>query len=383
MPLLLRRHSFYALSLTSLLAACGGGGDSEQAPVTEKTPDLILPVEPPITKSQGDLRILPAATLATEEAAVLMAPGSLHGLSIGIIQAPVDELGPAGATSLSLEIIDCTHGKHSQIGETRLIDAKSPFSGELFNHTMTSTAYCVRDVYVAGELQASLFTQGTRRVAYPQSGNVGSTFIAYEETGASLEQPYIAAVVKDGVPAFGWARLWKGHVLLEYGTEGGSSAVSGEAYLYQVSQEGSTQRSGQSRLELQFGLEDQPFHLAFSAPEGEMAEKGWTEVYEGSFGVVRDLSDSGLPGACPGGLLDVQTTGLAIGPGPNAPVRLLNSGQEVMSGTVTMKDKSGNTADVTFDGIANTVTVELNSNPAKIFSYREITDLFISRCRGQ
>ena len=51
-----------------------------------------------------------------------------------------------------------------------------------------------------------------------------------------------------------------------------------------------------------------------------------------------------------------------------------------LNGNLEMEDEIGNTAIITYDETAKTVTVELNENSAKVYTYAEIESLKAQRC---
>lgn len=362
--------------VASSLAACGGGDGGDPAPGGDAGANA----------TGLTVRSLDPVTLDSEETAVLMAPGSLFYQTVGMTQGVLATFDPlAGYEQAGVDTSCDIRGQIRVVGSD-LEDVSSPYTGALFNTVTTDDQDCLAGDTEGGPMNLQVHTDGVRTIGRPQTG-VGAvgdenTFIAFEQSGASPSDPYGVVMSMDGERLFGWARLWTGHVTLERGA-GEYSAMGdagGMSQMYQLSQVATGEGVEAMRYNLQIGRPDVLMDYGYQVAEGDEPYNARSETYVGTYGWEWDtFGGQPAPATCPGGRVDVSAD-LYVQALPEGQDGILVTSDEVMLGTVVMKDASGNTAVVSYDGTADVVTVALNGELGKSFSYEDINNLFIERC---
>ena len=374
------------LALVALLVACGGGGGGGEGRSNPGGGDSGG--EFPRTLSK-----LPAATFTDEETVALLAPGSAFGDTVALTLSGLAFFGEVGDVEDSRVLYTqaCDDGGRIEFLFRENQDIQSPYNGGLFDTVATDDQDCQAGDLSSPTSFAQTTTDGERRIAYPVSGegsgDPGSAdvFVGYELSGASLDDPFhVSLELEDG--GFEWSRYWDGHIRMERGSAADSRLGDGggATRLYQVSR----QRTGGADgigYDLQTGSgADDRFQLDFKAINGRAASQYREENYAGIYG-RRLLDPAGAPlgNACPGGIFQVETSQPLIVDIPDddsSVLFLFGATQHIVSGGLRMKDRSGNTAKVIYDGVAGTVSVTLNDGVAEVFDYQKLSQAWQRRC---
>lgn len=347
--------------LTAGLTACGGEGGSTG------------PKDDGNGSSSTELSSVPDATMMSEEDAVLLAPGSLYPLTLGLTQGVVSMVGDGMAMELITEDVSCDVEGEVKVLATGQMAADSPYSAALFDYSHTDDRNCHNSSAVM-----SSRTNGERVIAYPSSVPDG-TFIGFEKSGASLSAPFSVVLSMEGEEFMSWDRYWLGHVRLS-DSGGANGSGYGETELYQVSRIG-TGADGMDFL-LQTGTSDNgKLNFRFDTAPGETPDMARTERFDGHYG-RQWLGMGTVAASCPGGLVHVQTDWINVVAADEADpdYDYLLTGDRIVSGTVTLTDQAENVASLTYSELG--VSVELNGGAATFFSYQDVFDLMIARCFG-
>ncbi|WP_300523484.1 hypothetical protein [Alcanivorax sp.] len=372
----------YLVLMTSLMAACGGGGGSSEAGPSNS---------PDNNNDNGNNEIVAlervaAASFGSEEDVVLLAPGSLMDET----HLPLSRMALNLNEALNVDMTGADRDDQSQAcegGGEHVVtdrsddDVASPFSGALHDVIESDDRNCFSSDTVAGSGRAD----GVRRIGYPVSGIGGGNFFAetdfigFEHSGMSLDSPFsVSQSFDDDTVIF--SRYWYGFIHLrrdsadeDYGSAGGEleqySVVGTMAIDGDGSGTGTTQlgNSEQQRFWLEYGI------------DGDMTfEEGHIERYQGRYGYSTNV----LPESCPQGSFHVETVQDLYVKQVAEDEGLLDKADEVSSGSLTMVDDAGNQAAVSYDAGAETLTVTLNDNAPKAFTYSQIEALMTQRCGG-
>lgn len=375
--------------VTLALAACGGGGGSDQdAGGDSDGNDRPEPDHGDNANiEQMSVRSLEAATLDSEETAVLLAPGSLFYQTVGMTQGVVALMDPMATFDQVAEDTACDISGQIKVVGSELTAVDSPYTGKLFHAETTDDRECLNGGTATDELSWQVFSNGVRVIGRPQVGlgSVGDTdtFVAYEQSGTSEAAPYSVIMMQDNERLFGWARLWTGHIKLErsYLPDSAFGDGTGSSRLFQLSHVVTGEGDEETRYNLQIGQSDAPLNYRYTVPVDELPTSYRYESFAGAYGWLWDtIGGQPVPDTCPGGRLRVYTNNLQVTPLPDGEDGILINADEVRSGTVTLDDDSGNRAIVIYDGDLNSVSVSLNGELAKSFSYEQINNLFMNRC---
>lgn len=371
----------YLVLMTGLLIACGGGGGSGgEGP--SNSPDN--------NNENGEMAALErvaAATLGSEEEIVLLAPGSL----LDETYLPLSRLAINLNVAMDVDMTGADRDDQSHACEgggeyvvTRRADedVTSPFSGALHDVIESEDKNCFSSDAVAGTGSAD----GVRHIGYPVSG-IGSgnflsetDFIGFEQSGTSLESPFSVSQSFEGETVI-FSRYWYGFMHLRRDSEDQAyGSAGGELEQYSVVGSTAIDDQGSATGITQFGSnEQQRFWLEYDT-DGDMTfEEGHIERYQGRYG----YSIAGvLPESCPQGSFHVETVQDLYVKQVEEGEGLLDKEDEVSSGSLMMTDDVGNQAVVSYDAGAETLTVALNDNAPKAFTYSQIATLMTQRCGG-
>lgn len=365
----------------SSLAACGGGSDGEGDGASPN------PGGDDGAKTMT-VQALPGARLDSEETAILLAPGSLFYQTVGMTQGVLSTFDPLAGYDQADQDTPCDRS-----GQIRVVDinehaaVESPYSGSLYKTVTTDDQGCLNGGDQDGGLGLQVFTNGVRTIGRPNSGMgaVGDedAFIAYEQSGRSEAEPFTVRMSEGEDLMFGWARLWSGHVMLHRGSGEDSAMGDGGGYseLFQLSTLVTGDGEEEMQFRLQIGQADQALNYAYHVAEGKVPSEAREESFSGAFGRQWDsMSGQTVPASCPGGRVNVTTDGLDVRALPEGEDGILMTSDEVWLGQVTLADDFENEAVVTYDGQAKSVSVSLNGQIGKVFSYDDINTLFMERC---
>ncbi len=378
----------FIVAALAVLSACGGGGGDDGG-------DNGGPGDggdPGGPGAEQTLHTIEPARFTSEETVALLAPGSVYSETVGFTRMGMMFIGPmmdptagdrmAGTEPCGLE------GRRVKLGQQNE-DVASPFTGALFDMLETDAENCREGDDEVAENALASFADGYRRTGYPitgpGSGDIATqnVFIGYEESGRSLDEPFIARLTFDSDSSFEWARRWQGHVRLSRdGTGDSFGTAGGETYLYQVSRYLNRHDDNANVRLVQTGSADEAFWMAYDPRAGMEPEDGRVERYRGLYGIEWvKVADEALPSTCPSGRFQVETRqDLVTRPMPEDQRYLMHDGSEVVTGVVHMRDQSGNEATVTYDGTADAVTVELNDRPPRTYTYADIEAITKELC---
>ena len=370
------------LALTGVLAACGGGGGGGGGSSSggggggggDPMPRELSTISP--------------ATFDSEETVALLAPGSVYGSTVGMTAAGLSLFGALGDVEDSRVVSTkaCSNGGQVAFLGRGNQDLDSPYYGGLFDVVATDDQNC-QEGDLSKPTGLEVHTQGERRIGYPLDADptTADSFVAYERSGVSLDKPYSVEMRTNNGAGLQWSRYWDGHVAMLRGSAQGSQLGDGggKTRLYQVSRIGSGGRDG-FHYDVQTGTgADDRFQMRFEPIDSRSATKHRTESYSGVFG-WRVLNGSGqaLGGDCPAGRYQVQTSGLTVDQerDKNENLFVFGDAQSIVSGSLTMTDGSGNTAEVEYNGNLGNVEVTLNGGTAKTFTYQQLNDALLARC---
>ncbi|WP_290526225.1 hypothetical protein [Alcanivorax sp.] len=375
---------FLAVSALLVLSACGGGGSSSGAVNndndTSSTPD--------------GLREVKAARFNHEDDVVLLAPGSLLDTALLSGVRSVANLSLAfGIDATGSDRIaksrTCGEGGDLEVLSRDSQQVESPFSGANFDVIVTRENSCRESTLESGGDES--LANGVRKIGYPISGDGSDNFleetdfIGYEQSGLGLDKPYVVSgLFGSNVTQHRW---WQGHTHLwrddpdndSYGDAGGVAEQYSIVYY-----DGNDGEGKYSSL-IQFGANAESMFDIGYAPNGDNSvDESYIEHYQGVYGLEILKFNGNTPSAnCPQGRFHVKTGGVGLYvnliEGEEEDDTLYGEGIE-LNGNLEMEDEIGNTAIVTYDETAKTVTVELNENSAKVYTYAEIESLKAQRC---
>lgn len=371
----------YLVLMTSLMVACGGGGGSSGAGPSNS---------PDNNNENGEIAALErvaAATLDSEETVVLLAPGSLMDetyMPFTRLMANLNvalEVDMTGA-SRSDQGHACEGGGEHVVMQRSDQDVASPFSGALHDVIKTEDKNCFSSDTFSGAGHAD----GVRRVGYPVSG-VGSgnflsetDFIGFEQSGTSLESPFSVSQSFEGETVI-FARYWYGFMHLRRDSEDlAYGSAGGELEQYSVVGSTAMDSDGSATGITQFGDNEQErFWLEYDINGDMTFEEGHIERYQGRYGYT---IAGVLPESCPQGSFHAETIQDLYVKQVEEGEGLLDREDEVTGGSLIMMDDVGNQANVSYDAGAQTLTVTLNENAPKAFTYQQIETLMTQRCGG-
>ncbi len=360
---------------SALLAGCGGGGSDDVGQADQTFPEPAIfraPLEP-----------LPAATLASEEDAVLLFNGwSYHHESLMLIKNHTNDRLANGVDVTGHEYRGCMDvGEHVTEGYS-LEDLESPFTGALYNVRSYRLDKCDYDLTTGGELT------GFRQRGFPVSGEGAgdffeeTNFLSYDRYGDSSDQPHLFYQVS----TFDNSRLMRaryGHMFVhleransetEYGLAGSQLeefAMERYAWIYDDSGEVTT-------IQFQLGKSANDRFSFSLLPNGDLPfPQHRIESGSGAYGAKKTHP---INESCPDGLITVTTlTDLVIDEG-DAELGPLSARRSIKSGQIELQDESGNSAVITMDGNAEVWSVSLNGGTPVDFSLEEIQALREERC---
>lgn len=358
----------------AVLAGCGGGGsDSAQGQQTFPEPAIFrAPLEP-----------LPAATLTSEEDAVLLFGGGFYNAgSLNTIESHANLQIENGVDVTSHHGFTCFK-KGSYVSENyTLEDLESPFSGALYDVRSYRLESCDYD------LTFGALNTGFRQRGFPDSG-IGSgdffeetDFLSYDRYGDSIEMPYFAYYPADIVNTrtmrvmYGQAftHLERESAEQEYGIVGQHA----EEFLLERFASIDDDTGEVFAIYSQLGKNtDERFSLAVY-PNADLPFPGSRiERFAGIYGVKRVAP---YRESCPEGLITATTlSDLVIEDNPSD-TSSMGFRRRMKSGQIELQDASGNKAVITLDGDAEIWSVSLNGDTPVDFTLEAIQSLRDERC---
>lgn len=358
----------------AVLAGCGGGGsDSSQVQKTFLEPAIFrAPLEP-----------LPAATLTSEEDAVLLFGGGFYYMgSLSTIEGHANIQIENGVDVTSHHGFTCLQegGYVSEI--YTLEDLGSPFSGALYDVRSYRLEGCDYD------LTSGALNTGFRERGFPDTG-IGSgdffeetDFLSYDRYGDSIEMPYFAYYPADIVNSramrvmYGQAftHLERESAEQEYGAAGQHA----EEFLLERFASIDDDTGEVIAFYSQLGKNtDERFSLAVY-PNADLPFPGSRiERFSGVYGVKRVAPHRE---SCPEGLITATTlSDLVIEDNPSDTSSLALK-RAMKSGQIELQDESGNKAVITLDGDAEIWSVSLNGDTPVDFTLEAVQSLRDERC---
>lgn len=357
-----------------VLTGCGGGGsDGGQ-------PDQTFP-EPAIFRAP--LEPLPAATLTSEEGAVILSGGwTYHYDSLLTVKSHTNHQIGNRVDVTQHEYRGCLHAGENVTEGYTLEDLGSPFTGALHSVRSYRLESCDYDLALSDDIT------GFRQRGFPVSGKGSgdffeeTDFLSYDRYGDSSEQPHFVYQQSN----FDNSRLLKArysHAFVhlsrnsdeqEYGSTGlGLEEFSMErfAWIYD--------NSGEVRaLQFQLGESTDARFRVSLYPIGELPfPEHRIQRVNGAYGARQIVP---IRESCPEGLITVVTLSdivideSDIDPGPSSVKRAIKSGQ------IELQDAEGNKAVITMDGDAEVWSVSLNGGAPVDFSFEAIQLLEDQRC---
>lgn len=356
----------------AVLVGCGGSDNDN----TEKT----FP-EPAIFRAP--LEPLPAATLASEEDAVLLFGwGFYHKGSLTTIAGHANLQIGNDIDVTSHEYRTCLDsGEYVSEGYS-LEDLGSPYTGAL---------YSVRSYRLEGcdfDLGLGAINSGFRQRGFPDTG-IGSgdffeetDFLSYDRYGDSIENPYFAYYKPDIVNT----RTMR--------------VMYGSAFTHLV-REGSEQKYGETEQNIEEFLIERfaaiddnsgrvlAFYAQLGKSETERLSLSVSPNADLPFPESRIESFSGVYGvknvipyreSCPEGLVTATTLSDLVIENDPSDTSALGLRRAIKSGQIELQDESGNSAVITMDGNAEVWSVSLNGDTPVDFSLEEIQSLHEERC---
>lgn len=357
-----------------VLVGCGGGGsDGGQ-------PDQTFP-EPAIFRAP--LESLPAATLTSEEDAVMLFGGwTYHYDSLLSVKSHTNHQIGNRFNVTQHEYRSCFNAGENVTEGYTLEDLGSPFTGALHSVRSYRLEGCDYDLTLSGEMN------GFRQRGFPVSGKGSgdffeeTDFLSYDRYGDSSEQPHFVYQLS----SFDNSRLLKArysHAFVylsrnsdeeEYGSSDlGLEEFSMERFAWIYDDSGEVRA-----LQFQLGENaDARFRVSLS-PIGELPfPEHRIERVNGAYGARQVVP---IRESCPEGLITVATLSdivideSDIDPGPSSVKRAIKSGQ------IELQDAEGNKAVITMDGDAEVWSVSLNGGAPVDFSFEAIQLLQDQRC---
>ncbi|MGJ3256785.1 MAG: hypothetical protein ACFE0K_10730 [Alcanivorax sp.] len=364
-----------------MMVACGGSGGG-----TEKGPSN----SPGNNNNNGGvaaLETVAAVTLDSEETVVLLAPGSLMDETYMPLTRLMANLNVALDVDMTGDNrVDqghaCEGGGEYVVMHRSDQDVASPFSGALHDVIKTEDNNCFSSDTFSGAGHAD----GVRRVGYPVSGMGSGNFLAetdfigFEQSGTSLESPFSVSQSFEGETVI-FSRYWYGFMRLRRDSDDHAyGSAGGELEQYSVVGSTAMDSDGSATGITQFGDNEQErFWLEYDINGDMTFEEGHIERYQGRYG----YTISGvLPESCPQGSFYAETNQDLYVKQVEEGDGLLDREDEVTSGSLIMMDDAGNQALVSYNAWAETLTVTLNDNAPKAFSYQQIETLATQRCGG-
>lgn len=375
---------FLAVSALLVLSACGGGGSSSGAVNsdndTSSTPDGLREVKAAQFTHENDVVLLAPGSLLDE--ALLSGARSVVNLSLafGIDATGIDRIA---------ESRNCGGGGDLEVLSRDSQQVESPFSGANFDVIVTRENSCRESTLESGGVES--LANGVRKIGYPISGagsdnfSEETDFIGYEQSGLGLDDPYVVSgLFGSNVTQRRW---WQGHTHLwrDDPDNDGYGDAGGAAEQYSIVYYDGNDGAGKYSSLIQFGANAESMFEIGYAPNGDASvDESYIERYQGVYGLEILKFNGTTPSAnCPQGRFHVKTGGVglyvSLVEGEEEDGTLYGEGIE-LNGNLEMEDESGNTAIVTYDETAKTVTVELNGNSTKVYTYAEIESLKAQRC---
>ncbi|MCK0153950.1 hypothetical protein MWU49_09565 [Alcanivorax sp. S6407] len=369
-----------------LITACGGGGSGGSSSTTSASSN---PADQDVTPNDP-LRMVKAASFVDEDAVAILAPGSviddtmlpLTRMATNLNLALGVDLTGSGRASSSYS---CETSGSFQVLEQKLEATNSPYSGGNFD--MISSVYksCVESTVTSGGSPATF--SGFRKIGYPVSGPGSgefaneTSFIGYEKSGISLDEPLSAKGVLGG--NIDQSRYLSAHMLLERADTGTEAygATGGGTSQYSVVRMSSNFEDKKTVTLTQLGDEENNLWLEYEPQGDNPVEESHIERYEGIYGMEFLAFQGGqVPASCPQGHFEVKTVSdLYVGKEDEDP-KYSDDSYRISSGSLQMKDESGKTATVVYNGAAETITISLDSGTPKVYTLQQVEDLRSNRC---
>lgn len=368
-----------------LIAACGGGGGGSSSAAAATANPADQDVAP-----NDSLRMVKAASFVDEDAVAILAPGSviddtmlpLTRMAINLNLAfGVDHTGSGRASSS----YSCAQSGSFQVLEQKLEAIQSPYNGGNFDMISSVDNNCVESTVTSGGSPATV--NGFRKIGYPVTGPGSGNFanethlIGYEQSGKNLDEPFSAKGVLGG--NIDQSRYLSGHFLLEradienetYGDAGGGTSQ------YSVVRMSSNFNDKKTITLTQLGDEENNLWLEYEPLGDNPVEESHIERYEGIYGMELLAFQGGqIPASCPQGQFEVKTVSdLYVGKEDDDP-KYSDDSYRISSGSLQMKDESGKTATVVYNGAAGTITISLDSDTPKVYTLQQVEDLRSNRC---
>lgn len=358
----------------ALIAGCGGGGsDTSQAVQTFPEPAIFrAPLEP-----------LPAATLTSEEDAVLLFGGGFYQAgSLNTIEVHTNLQIGNGVDVTSHHGFTCFN-KGGYVSESyTLEDLGSPFSGALYDVRSYRLEGCDYDLTLGS------INSGFRQRGFPDSG-IGSgdffeetDFLSYDRYGDSIEMPYFAYYPADIVNSR-LMRVMHGHVFTHLERESaeqeyGATGQQAEEFLIERVASIDDDTGEVVAFYSQLGKNtDERFTLAVTPNTDLPFPESRIESFAGVYGLKRVIPHRE---SCPEGLITATTLSDLVIEDDPSDTSLLGLKRAIKSGQIELQDESGNSAVITMDGNAEVWSVSLNGQTPVDFSLGEIQALREARC---
>ncbi|KZY35212.1 hypothetical protein A3730_15140 [Alcanivorax sp. HI0044] len=359
---------------SAFLAGCGGGGsDSDQVAQAYPEPAIFrAPLEP-----------LPAATLTSEEDAVLLFGGGFyHTGSLSTIEGHANIQMGNGVDVASHHGFTCLQEGGYVSESYTLEDLESPFSGALYDVRSYRLEGCDYDLTLGS------INTGFRQRGFPGSG-IGSgeffeetDFLSYDRYGDSVEIPYFAYQQTDIINSR-LMRAMYGHVFIHLERESaeqeyGEKSQHSEEFLLERFASIDDDTGEVVAFYSQLGKNmDERFALAVTPNAGLPFPESRIESFSGVYGVKRVIPHRE---SCPEGLITAATLSDLVIEDDPSDTSFLSLRRAIKSGQVELQDESGNSAVITMDGNSEVWSVSLNGGASVDFSLEEIQDLREERC---
>lgn len=357
-----------------VLAGCGGGGsDGGQSDQTFPEPAIF----------RAPLESLPAATLTSEEDAVLLFGGwSYHYDSLLTVKNHTNHQIGNRVDVTQHEYRGCFNAGENVTEGYTLEDLGSPFTGALHSVRSYRLEGCDYDLTLSGDIT------GFRQRGFPVSGKGSgdffeeTDFLSYDWYGDSSEQPHFVYQLS----SFDNSRLLKArysHTFVhlsrnsdeeEYGSSGlGLEEFSMERFAWIYDDSGEV-----TAVQFQLGEStDARFSMSLS-PNGALPfPEHRIESVNGAYG-TKQLDP--VRASCPEGLITVATLSDLVIDESNRDSSPLNGKRSIKAGQIKLQDAEGNNAVITMDGDAGIWSVSLNGDTPVDFSLETIQSLRDGRC---
>lgn len=363
------------LLVSAVLAGCGGGGSDDVGQADQTFPEPAIfraPLEP-----------LPAATLTSEEDAVLLFNGwSYHYGSLMLIKDHTNNQMGNGVDVTGHEYRGCLDAGEYVTEGYSLEDLESPFTGALYNVRSYRLDECDYDLTTGGELT------GFRQRGFPVSGEGSgdffeeTNFLSYDRYGDSSDQPHLFYQVSSlensrmmrARYGYKFVHLARPDSETEYGLADSQIeefAMERYAWIYDDSGEVTT-------IQSQLGKSANDRFSLSLLPNGDLPfPQHRIENASGAYGSKRSRR---VRESCPDGLITLATLSDLVIDESDADLGPLSARRSIKSGQIELQDESGNKAVITMDGNAEVWSVSLNGQTSVDFSLGEIQALREARC---